>query len=234
MNIDAFYKLSYGLYAISSYSGDKKNGYIANTAFQITATPSQIAISCNKENLSADFIKSSGLFSISILSQDASSELIGLFGFKSGKEVDKFVNTKHIIGNTGVPIVTEGTIAWFECKVVSTVDVGTHLLFIGEIVNNDLLDGGGVPMTYDYYHKVKKGVAPKNAPTYIDPSKIEKKVAKYPDLKSHQCLVCKYIFDPELGDASNDIAPGTAFEDTPEDWVCPICGATKDLFEEMN
>lgn len=234
MNIEAFYKLSYGLYLISSSLDNKKNGYIANTAFQITSTPSQIAISCNKDNLSAEYIQKSGQFSISILSQDAPSELIGLFGFKSGKEVDKFATTKHITGNTGVPIVTEGTIAWFECKVVSTVDVGTHLLFIGEIVENDLLDGGGIPMTYDYYHKVKKGVAPKNAPTYIDPSKIEKKVAKYPDLKSHQCLVCKYIFDPEIGDLESDIAAGTDYADLPEDWACPVCGATKDMFEEMN
>ena len=49
-----------------------------------------------------------------------------------------------------------------------------------------------------------------------------------------ECLVCGYIYDPAVGDPDGSIAPGTAFEDIPEDWVCPECGATKDMFEKMS
>lgn len=233
MNYEAFYKLSYGLYVISSINGDKMNGYIGNTAFQVTAEPSQIAISCNKDNYTANYIQNSGLFSVSVLGQDASSDVIGLFGYKSGKDTDKFKDTNFKTGETGVPIVLDDAIAWFECKVVSTVDVGTHILIIGEIINNELVEPDGIPLTYDYYRNVKKGVAPKNAPTYIDKSKLKAKKKKYPDLKKYQCMVCQYIYDPEIGDPENDIPPGVAFEDLPDGWSCPICGAAKEMFEEM-
>ena len=233
MNFEAFYKLSYGLYVISSIDGEKKNGYIGNTAFQVTANPAQIAISCNKENLSADYILKSGLFSISVLGQEASSDTIGLFGYKSGTDTDKFADTNYITGETGVPIVLDGAIAWFECKVVSSMDVGSHLLIIGEIINNELVEPNGIPLTYDYYRDVKKGVAPKNAPTYIDKSKLTSTQKKYPELQQYSCIVCHYNYDPELGIPNDDIAPGTAFEALPEDWTCPVCGATKDMFETI-
>lgn len=234
MNFEAFYKLSYGLYIISSSDGEKRNGYVGNTAFQVTAEPGQIAISCNKDNLTTSYILNSGLFSISVLGQEASAETIGLFGFQSGKETDKFKDTNYIIGETGTPIVLDGAIAWFECKVVATMDVGTHMLIVGEIINNDLLQPDGMPLTYDYYRNIKKGVAPKNAPTYIDKSKINSIKKKYPDLHQYSCIVCHYNYDPELGIPNDDIEPGTAFEELPDNWTCPICGATKDMFESID
>lgn len=230
MNFEAFYKLSYGLYIISSKSGDKLNGYIANTAFQVTAEPSQIAISCNKDNLSADIISKSKIFSISVLEQDASSDLIGLMGYKTGKDIEKFEDLKYITGKTGAPIVTNHTIAWFDCEVVQSVDVGSHIIFIGKVVDNDLLDKSKKPMTYDYYRDVKKGAAPKNAPTYIDKSKLPKTKSKY---NKYECVVCGHIYDEELGDPDSGIMPETKFEDLPDDWVCPTCGAEKSDFEPI-
>lgn len=86
MNTEAFFKISYGLYIISTAAGQKMNGYVANTAFQVTAEPPQIAISCNKDNFTTHLIQQSGLFSISILEEQASAEIIGLFGYKRDRK----------------------------------------------------------------------------------------------------------------------------------------------------
>ncbi|MBI9062926.1 MAG: flavin reductase [Marinilabiliaceae bacterium] len=235
MNFDAFFKITYGLYVIASEHNDKKNGYIGNTAFQVTASPPLIAISCNKDNFTCSLIEKSQRFSISILKQETKAELIGLFGYKSGKEVDKFISTEHFISDKGTPIVTEDTIAWFECSVNQVVDVGTHLLFIAEIEANQLLDGEAAPLTYAYYRDVKKGMAPKNAPTYIDKSKLETPDSPptKSDLVKYRCLACGYIYDPAVGDASSGIQPGTSFDDLPNDWVCPTCGSPKSMFEPL-
>lgn len=52
-------------------------------------------------------------------------------------------------------------------------------------------------------------------------------------MKKYKCTVCGFIYDPELGDPDGDIAPGTPFEEIPNDWSCPVCGAAKDDFEEL-
>jgi len=235
MNTEAFFKISYGLYIISTSFEGKMNGYVANTAFQVTAEPPQIAISCNKDNFTASLIEKSGLFSISILEEQASAEIIGLFGYKSGKEINKFENTTFIKGKTGVPIVTDQCIAWFECKLTSQFEVGTHIVFIGEIVENGMLDESKSPLTYAYYRNVKKGKAPKNAPTYIKPVEtVEEQSKDAGNLKRYKCLVCDHIYNPVEGDPDGGIAPGTAFEDIPDDWMCPVCGAGKEDFEPLD
>lgn len=232
MNFEAFYKISYGLYIISSSDGNKYNGYIANTAFQVTATPPQLAISCNTNNYTCKLIEKSKQFSVSILNQNAKAETIGLFGYKSGQSIKKFDSIVYTNAKSGTPVVIEDCIAWFDCKVNQIIDVGTHKLFIAEIVENILLDAEGKPLTYDYYRNVKKGVAPKNAPTYIEKDSNLGEVSE-DTLTKYRCLACGYIYDPAIGDAENDIKPGTAFEDLPDDWICPTCGSPKEMFEAI-
>lgn len=230
MNIEAFFRLTYGLYIVSSGKEGNYNGYIANTAFQVTAEPPQIAIACNRDNHTAKFIEETGYFSISVLQQESRPDIIGLFGYQSGRDVNKFEKIKYISGESGVPIVTEDCIAWFECKLLNKMDVGSHTIYVGEILNNDLLEESLEPLTYAYYRNVKKGKAPKNAPTYQKAD--EKKEIKSGPAK-YQCIVCGHIYDPEEGDPESGIAPGTAFDDLPDDWVCPVCGAEKRDFEEI-
>lgn len=240
MQIEAFFKLSYGLYIVSTESAGKKNGYIANTAFQVTAEPAQLAISCSKDNFTTHLIEESGVFSLSILHQDVDQSVISTMGYKSGKEINKFEKIKYINGQTGVPIVTEGCSAWFECSVVQKVDVGSHIIFIGKVLDSRLIDEKSVPMTYAYYREIKNGVAPKNAPTYVDKSKLtETKKESSSDQKSKlnqkwECTVCGQIYDPLEGDPDGGIEPGTAFEDIPDDWVCPTCGVSKEDFVPMD
>ena len=226
MNLEAFFKISYGLYVVSSKYGEKLNGYISNAVFQVTAEPAQFAVCCSKNNYTADFINSSKFFSISILKREAAAELIGLFGYKSGRDIDKFANVKYISGQTGVPILIEDTLAWFECRVTQTIDVGTHLLFTAEIIDNELIDEEGEPLTYSYYREVRKGKAPRNAPTYIEPVKVKK-----PDKKSYQCLICGYTYNPDSGDPDGHVPAGTDFKNLKDDWKCPVCGTDKGSFD---
>ncbi len=230
MNVKALFKITYGLYIISSKRGEKMNGYIANTVFQVTSEPPQIAIVCNKNNFTAKLIQESEVFSISVLQKETKPDLIGLFGYKCGKNTNKFEHINYAMGKTGAPIVLDDTISWFECEVVQNFDVGSHIIFIGRIINSDLLAEEKEPLTYSYYRNVKKGKAPKNAPTYIKEDVYEKVST---NKKRYKCLVCGHIYDPEEGDPESGIAPGTAFEDLPDDWTCPVCGAKKENFEEI-
>lgn len=228
MNLKAVQKICYGVYIISSKKDDKINGQIANVAFQITSEPPTIAISINKQNLTHEFIEMSKVFSISILSIEATMALIGRFGFKSGREIDKFKDTTHRIGVTGAPIVLENTSGFVECEVLSSTDVGTHTIFIGKVVESEVL-GDVEPMTYAYYHQIKGGKSPKTAPTYIQE---EGGSTKTSASGKYKCKICGYIYDPATGDPEGGIKPGTSFEDLPDSWVCPICNAPKSEFEK--
>jgi rubredoxin len=167
---------------------------------------------------------------VSILHQDAPLIFIGTFGFKSGRDINKFQNVKYKIGRTQVPIVLDNSISYLEVKVFDQIDVGTHTVFIGKIEEAEILSEKN-PMTYEYYHKVKKGVSPKTAPTYTVELDLKKEVEK---MDKYRCKVCGYLYDPENGDPENNVPTGTKFEDIPEDWVCPVCGASKDEFEKEN
>jgi len=225
MNTKAFQKIGYGVYIICSKADGRINGQIANTAFQVTSDPPTIAISINKLNLTHEFIKSSKVFSVSILAKTAPMTLIGQFGFKCGRDVNKFEGIHHKIGVTGAPIVLEQTVSYIEAKVVNEMDCGTHTIFLGEVVDGDVL-ADGEPMTYAYYHEVKGGKSPKTAPTYV------KEEASQPVENKIRfvCSVCGYIYDPAKGDPDNGVAPGTSFEAIPDSWTCPICGASKKEF----
>ena len=227
MDTKALYKISYGVYIVCSVDGDKINGQIANTVIQAASEPPTIAVSINKDNLTHEYIKKSGVFTASVLTQDTPLSFIGNFGFKSGRDTNKFEGINYKIGTTKAPFITDNTTAYMEVRVTKEIDVGTHTMFIGELVDAGVLNDD-IVMTYEYYHQVKKGTTPKSAPSYI-----EKKEEKS-GMKKYECSVCGYVYDPADGDPENGISAGTAFEDLPDDWVCPICGASKDEFREVD
>ena len=229
MNKKALHKISYGLYIVCSKKDKDFNGQIANSVFQVTSEPPTVAVSINKQNLTHEYIDSSKVFTLSVLCDKAPMTYIGKFGYKSGRDIDKFNDVKYRIGKTGVPIVLDNAIAFIEAELINQINVGTHTIFIGKIVDADVLTEDRC-MTYEYYHLVKGGKSPKNAPTYIRDEKIEKKEEKKMD--KYVCKVCGYVYDPEKGDPDGGIEPGTKFEDIPDDWVCPVCGASKSEFEK--
>ena len=224
INFEALFKISYGLYIVSSGTMKYGNGFVSNTVFQVSSNPPKFAACCSKENHTAKIIKSTGFFSVSILQSDAAATTIGTFGFKSGKDVNKMEGMELRYGESGVPIVLNDTIAFLECKVNETHDVGSHLMFIGDLLQADVLDPEKEALTYLHYREVKKGLAPKNAPTYLNKTKLEKKPTGE-DFAKYECAACGYIYDEEK--------EGTKFDDLPDDWLCPVCGSEKEDFYKL-
>ena len=206
--------LSYGMYAIGVKGENRPSACIVNTVFQITATPAVIAVSINHDNYSNECIKNTGIFTVNVISENTSGTVIGALGFNSGRDTDKLKNVRHKILQEGLPVLKEHICCWFLCKVINSVETPTHTVFLAEVVAGSD-EYKNKPMTYSYYHEVIKGTAPKNAPTYqanqTDPETTD----------SYICTICGYVYNGSDED----------FEDLPDDWVCPICGAPKSVFQ---
>ncbi len=170
MNTRALHKLSYGIYVVTSTNDGRLNGQIANTVIQVTAEPPTIAVSINRNNLTWEFIKSSGVFAVSALCEDTPLTFIGRFGFHSGRETDKFEGIEYRLGETGAPIVLNNAVAFLEARVTQEMDVGTHTIFIGQVVDADIINDKTC-MTYEHYHQIKGGKTPRAAATYIEETK---------------------------------------------------------------
>jgi rubredoxin/flavin reductase (DIM6/NTAB) family NADH-FMN oxidoreductase RutF len=190
-----------------------------------------VAMSLNIQSLTHEYIADSKVFTVSILSQETPMPFIGRFGFRSGRDIDKFEQVNYKIGQTGIPVVLDNTVAFLEAEVAQSVDVVTHTLFVGRIVACDALEKEAEPMTYAYYRDIKHGRTPKTAATYIREKPAARLKEGVANMNKYKCLMCGYIYDPDVGDPDNDVEAGTAFEDLPDDWVCPECGVGKDEFE---
>ena len=133
----------------------KDYGCVVNTVTQVTAEPAKLMVAINKQNATTSAVLASGRFEAAVLCETAPMELIGTFGFQTSRETDKFAPFQTARDAHGVPYVTQDTAAHFSCKVVDTLDAGTHMLIIGLVEDAETLSTGA-PMTYAYYHKVKK------------------------------------------------------------------------------
>ena len=222
--------LSYGLYVVTSHLDGKLNGQITDALMQVTAFPPRVAVSINKSELTHEYITKSGVFGVSIIGRSADLKFIGLFGFNSGRNIDKFAHVKHEIGGAGCPLVTENTVAVFEAKVREAIDLDTHTIFVGDVLSGEMVKDAEV-LTYRYYTRTMKGKVSKNSPSFHG----DADSAAARELKAGCCIcdICGYVYDPELGDPGQSIAPGTSFENLPDDWVCPICGADKTHFQKV-
>lgn len=163
----ALFSLGYGLYIVSTEYEGKKNGQIINAMMQLTADPICVAVCLHKNNYTAELLEKSGYFSASVLENDVTMPFIGMFGFRTGREFDKFTNCKEwVVGENGMPRVTEYCVASLEAKVISTVDVYTHKIFVGEVTFAEQISAAK-PLTYADYHIIKRGKAPANAPSAV-------------------------------------------------------------------
>ena len=204
MDNKVMYSLSYGLFVLSARRGDKENGCITNTAIQVTTDPNRIVIAVNKSNYTHDMVKETGRFTLSILSEEANFELFKRFGFQSGRDVDKFAGFEaHVKKDAdGIPYVTQGTNAWLSCEVVSATDLGTHTLFLADVLAGGVISG--VPSaTYSYY---QAHIKPKPGAQAAAPS----------EKKRWVCKVCGYVYE---GD------------ELPADYICPWCKHPASDFE---
>lgn len=214
MDIKALYKISYGLYIVSVAYEGKLNGCVVNTVMQITSQPAKCVVAISKNNYTHDMVINAKSFSVSILSQSVSMNTIARFGFSTGKEVNKFDNFSYKKDINGNPVLTKELVASMACQVYDTVDAGTHTLFMANIMDSEVICEEE-PLTYDYYRTYKKGITPKNAPTFNPDAKKENE-GKY------RCSICGYVYDGEV-----------PFEELPDDYVCPICKNPKSVFEKI-
>ena len=209
MNKNAFRSLSYGVYIISTLDGERPTGCVANSAMQITSSPATIAVSINHDNYTNECIKKSGKFGLSIMTEQSDPGLIGTFGFQSGKDVNKFDGVDALV-KEGISVVADAC-GYIVCKVIDQMETATHTVFLGEVIDADVLKKEE-PMTYAYYHKVVKGKSPKNAPTYLPEEPVAEK-AKW------VCGICGYTYEGEV-----------PFEELPDDFRCPLCKQPKSVF----
>ncbi|MDD3339118.1 MAG: flavin reductase [Lachnospiraceae bacterium] len=178
MDNKAMYQLTYGLFVLSAKDGDKDNGCIINTAGQVTTTPNRITIAVNKQNCTHDMIRKTGEFNLSILDESAPFAIFERFGFQCGRDTDKLAGLEVLRADNGLFYLKGHASAFLSGKVVETMDLGTHTLFLADVTDGALLSGDN-PITYAYYQKNTK---PK-------PEKTEK--------KGYRCKICGYIYEGE-------------------------------------
>jgi len=164
---EALQRIGYGLYVVSSVMDGRANGQIANAVIQVCAEPVAIVACLNKKNLTHQYVATSRKFAVSVLSEETPLQFIGRFGFKSGRDTDKFAGIETISGITGIPIVTQYVTAYYEVEVDRELDAWTHTLFEGRVVGARILSAAA-PMSYAFYRDVKRGVTHKNSPSYIE------------------------------------------------------------------
>lgn len=182
MNPQALLDFTYGLFVLSSADGDKASGCIINTAGQVTDKPLQISICVNKSGYTCSLIEKSGIFNLSIIDEEADFDLFRHFGFQSGRTTDKFADYKDCAkSENGLYYVTRGINAVISAKVVQTVDLDTHLLFIAEVTDSMVLSDAH-SASYSFYHE------------HIKPKpQQEKKEGRV----AWRCIICGYIYDHE-------------------------------------
>jgi flavorubredoxin/flavin reductase (DIM6/NTAB) family NADH-FMN oxidoreductase RutF len=176
---NAMFKLSYGLFVLSAKDGDKDNGCIINTVTQLTDTPKRITIAVNKQNYTHDLIMKTGMFNVSVLSEEVPFKVFQQFGFQSGRDVDKFADFEPVArSNNGILYLTEYTNAFISAQVIATEDYGTHTLFVADVVQAQVLsDVPSVTYTYYFAH-----IKPKPAP--VEENK-----------KGFVCKICGYVYE---------------------------------------
>ena len=203
MDASTMYKLTYGLFVLTSASGGRDSGCIINTAGQVTSEPNRISIAVNNANFTRDLIQESGKFNLSILSEDAVFDTFRRFGFQSGRTADKFAGFPDCRRSAnGLYYVTAGTNGYISAAVEQSVDLGSHTLFIAAVDDMEVLSG--VPSaTYAYYHA---SIKPKPAQQAA------------PGKTVWRCKICGYLYEGE---------------ELPADFICPLCKHPASDFEKV-
>lgn len=165
MDLTALFKMSYGLYVVSAEADGQKAGCVINTATQVTAEPPRMMVAVHKDNVTTGVIKSAGAFTVTAIDMTADMPYIGNFGFRTSANFDKFEKYGCETSVVGSPYSPEHVCAVYACKLIDTVDVGTHYLFIGDVVDAQKLSDEE-PLTYSYYHSTLKGKTPPKASSY--------------------------------------------------------------------
>ena len=180
MNTSALFKIGYGLYVLTANEQGKDNGCILNSVMQVTSNPCQLAVCINKNNYTCEMVQHTKKFNLSVLAEGVSFDMFKNFGYQSGKNTDKFTNFVDVKRSpNGIYYITKDTNAYFSAYVQQEIDLGTHIMFIAQLVEAEVLSEKPT-VTYDYYQKNIKPA----------PQKIEK--------KGWRCKICGFIYEEEV------------------------------------
>ena len=202
---EAMYKISYGLYMLTTTDGEKQNGCIVNTVSMITDNPKRIVVFVNKANYSETLLKKTGIFNVSVLSERVPFEIFKQFGFQSGRDVDKFEGGRYETSENGLYYLPQYANAYMSAKVVDSYDYDTHTLFVAEVTEAKTLSGDA-SVTYEYYQN------------HIKPKPTAPKVEEKSEKGKWVCRICGYTHE---GD------------ELPDDFICPWCKHPADDFEPI-
>lgn len=222
--MNLLFKISYGLYVLSSREGEKDNGCIINTLMQQTSSPEKLSVTVNKLNCTHDMFKNSRLASCAILSEKATFDIIKGFGMRSGFQENKFEGVNAVRSKNGCLVPLDGVLGYFDLKVLESIDLGSHTMFVCEATDRVVVSEEGESLTYAFY---QKHIKPRPAPQTLQKE------------EAYICTVCGYI---HRGPISDDIICPVckhgreAFiplkeENTEEDkkskkeaYICTVCG----------
>lgn len=203
MDNKALYNLSYGVFLLSTNADGKKNACITNTCIQAAASPARLAISVNNGNYTCELIKKSGTFALSVLDTDITFPVIEHFGMQSGRDVDKLAGKDYPEDGFGNPYLDKGACAMFSAKVTESHDLGTHTLFVAEIIEAEVISDKS-PITYaDYQQNIKPR---------------REKMDETREIVAWRCKICGYVFEGA---------------ELPADYTCPLCMHPAEDFEPV-
>ena len=253
---NALFNIGYGLYVITCNDGKKDNGLIVNAVTQVTSNPARIAVTISKQNYSHDVIKNTGKMNVNCLTTETPFSVFEMYGFHSGRDVDKFKNSNLERLDNGLVVLNSYINSVMSLEVEQSIELDTHTMFICKVIEAKVLSK--LPtMTYDYYQKnVKpKSNSKKEVKGYVCtvcgwvyegetlPDDIVCPLCKHgadafekiqesenKNFKQYVCNICGFVYDEEKGLPSEGIPAGTKFEDLPEYFGCPICGVSKEEF----
>ena len=198
---EAMFKITYGLYMMTTTDGSKQNGCIVNTVSMLTDNPKRIVVFVNKANYSEELLRKTGIFNVSVLTESAPFVIYKQFGFVSGRDKDKFEGGRYATSENGLYYLPEHTNAVISAKVTDALDYGTHTLFVAEVTEAKTLSTEK-SVTYDYY---QSNVKPKPQAQKAEGTK-----------KKWVCKICGYTHEGE---------------ELPEDFICPWCKHPAEDFE---
>ena len=203
---EAMFKITYGLFMLTTTDGQKQNGCIVNTVSMLTDNPTRIVVFVNKANYSEELLRKTGVFNVSILTESTPFEIFKQFGFQSGRNVDKFEGGRYETSENGLYYLPQHANAVLSAKVVDSLDYGTHTLFVAEVTEAKKLNDEK-SVTYEYY---QSNIKPKpQAVKTEEPAQKGKWV----------CKICGYVHE---GD------------ELPDDFICPWCKHPASDFEKVN
>ena len=201
---EAMYKITYGLFMLTTTDGEKQNGCIVNTVSMLTDEPKRIVVFVNKTNYSETLLRKTGVFNVSILTESTPFDIFKQFGFCSGRDTDKFAGETYPKTENGLYYLPKYANAVLSAKVVDALDYGTHTLFVAEVTEAKTLSSEK-SVTYEYY---QSNIKPKPAAQKQEAGGVKKWV----------CTVCGYVHEGE---------------DFPEGFLCPWCKHPKEDFKPL-